>query len=93
MNAVDDPEHATAYAGSVLRRDGVTVAVSTEGRAPALARLVREALDALLPADVASWGEAARALRRAWKEARVPLEERRPLLLHALNRLYGAPPS
>jgi siroheme synthase-like protein len=90
VNAVDDPDHATAYTGSVLRRDGVTVAVSTDGRAPALARLVREALDALLPADLASWGEAAHALRRAWKEARVPLDERRPLLLHALNRLYPA---
>lgn len=91
VNAVDDPPHATAYAGSVLRRDGVTavlVAISTDGEAPALARLLREALDALLPADVAAWTDAARTLRRAWKEARVPLENRRPLLLQALNRLY-----
>jgi len=88
VNSVDDPDHATAYAGSVLRRDGVTVAVSTDGRAPALARLLREALDSLLPADVSSWTDVARGLRRAWREARVPLEARRPLLLHALNRLY-----
>ena len=33
VNAVDDPEHATAY-GGVVRRDGVTVAISTNGRAP-----------------------------------------------------------
>jgi siroheme synthase-like protein len=92
VNSVDDPEHATAFAGSVLARDGVTVAVSTDGRAPALSRLLREALDSLLPSDVDSWIEAARALRRAWKEARVPIEARRPLLLQALNRLYEANP-
>ncbi len=28
VNAVDDPETATAYTGGVVRRDGVTVAIS-----------------------------------------------------------------
>ena len=45
VNAVDDPDHATAYLGSVVRRDGVTMAISTDGRAPALAGLLREALE------------------------------------------------
>ncbi|MEO6324943.1 MAG: bifunctional precorrin-2 dehydrogenase/sirohydrochlorin ferrochelatase [Thermoanaerobaculia bacterium] len=91
VNAVDDPPHASAYAGSVLRRDGVTavlVAISTAGEAPALSRLLREGLDELLPADVGTWNDAARALRRGWRDARVPIEKRRPLLLDALNRLY-----
>jgi uroporphyrin-III C-methyltransferase/precorrin-2 dehydrogenase/sirohydrochlorin ferrochelatase len=52
VNAVDDPPHATAYAGGVVRRDGVTIAISTDGRAPALAGLLREALDAWLPGDL-----------------------------------------
>ena len=50
VNAVDDPAQATAYLGGVVRRAGVTIAISTEGRAPALAGLLREALDASLPA-------------------------------------------
>jgi uroporphyrin-III C-methyltransferase / precorrin-2 dehydrogenase / sirohydrochlorin ferrochelatase len=50
VNAVDDPPNATAYLGGVVRRSGVTVAISTGGRAPALAGLLREALDAWLPA-------------------------------------------
>ena len=37
VNAVDDPAHATAYLGGVMRRDGITIAISTDGRAPALA--------------------------------------------------------
>ena len=88
VNAVDDPQHATAYAGGVVRREGVTIAISTNGRAPALAGLLREALDVWLPGDLASWMTAADEARRSWKEERVPMERRRPLLLEALNRLY-----
>ena len=88
VNAVDDPAHASAYAGSVVRRAGVTIAFSTDGRAPALAGLLREALDAWLPADLDAWMVASDAARREWKRSRVPMEERRPMLLATLNRLY-----
>lgn len=88
VNAVDDIESASAYAGAVVRRAGVTIAISTDGEAPALAGLVREALEALLPDDLDEWMGCAREARRAWLEQRVPMSERRPLLLAALNRLY-----
>jgi uroporphyrin-III C-methyltransferase/precorrin-2 dehydrogenase/sirohydrochlorin ferrochelatase len=88
VNAVDDPAHATAYAGGVVRRDGVTIAISTDGRAPALAGLLREALDAWLPGDLDQWMTAADEARRAWKRDAVPMQRRRPLLLETLNRLY-----
>jgi uroporphyrin-III C-methyltransferase/precorrin-2 dehydrogenase/sirohydrochlorin ferrochelatase len=90
VNAVDDPPHATAYAGGVVRRDGVTIAISTDGRAPALAGLLREALDAWLPGDLEEWMSAADEVRREWKRDAVPMERRRPLLLETLNRLYDA---
>ena len=41
VNAVDDVESASAYAGAVVRRAGVTIAISTDGEAPALAGLAR----------------------------------------------------
>jgi uroporphyrin-III C-methyltransferase/precorrin-2 dehydrogenase/sirohydrochlorin ferrochelatase len=88
VNAVDDPSHASAYAGSVVRRAGVTVAFSTDGRAPALAGLMREALDAWLPADLEEWMVAADEARREWKRHGVPMHDRRPMLLETLNRLY-----
>jgi len=88
VNAVDDPAHATAYAGGVVRRKGVTIAISTDGRAPALAGLLREALDAWLPGELDEWMAAADAARREWKREGVPIEERRPMLLETLNRLY-----
>jgi uroporphyrin-III C-methyltransferase/precorrin-2 dehydrogenase/sirohydrochlorin ferrochelatase len=89
VNAVDDPGSASAYLGGVVRKGGVVVAVSTEGQAPALAGLLREALEATLPDDVAAWVEAATALRARQKQAGIPLERRRPALLEELNRLYA----
>jgi siroheme synthase-like protein len=88
VNAVDDPANATAYATGVVRRSGVTVAISTDGRAPALAGLLREALDAWLPVDLDDWLATADELRREWKRNGVPMDERRPALLEALNQLY-----
>jgi uroporphyrin-III C-methyltransferase / precorrin-2 dehydrogenase / sirohydrochlorin ferrochelatase len=88
VNAVDDPNHATAYLGGVVRRDGVTVAISTDGHAPALAGLLREGIDAMLPVDLAGWMTAAADARSDWKARGVPMEQRRPELLEALNRLY-----
>jgi uroporphyrin-III C-methyltransferase/precorrin-2 dehydrogenase/sirohydrochlorin ferrochelatase len=89
VNAVDDPPNATAYLGGVVRRSSVTIAISTDGRAPALAGLLREALDAWLPADLDQWLAVSDAARRAWRERGVPMERRRPQLLEALNRLYA----
>jgi uroporphyrin-III C-methyltransferase/precorrin-2 dehydrogenase/sirohydrochlorin ferrochelatase len=88
VNAVDDPPNATAYLGGVVRRADVTVAFSTGGRAPALAGLLREALDAWLPQDLDVWLEAADQARREWRAHGVPMEDRRPMLLQTLNRLY-----
>ncbi len=88
VNAVDDPSNATAYLGGVVRRDGVTIAISTGGRAPALSGLLREALDAWLPADLSTWMKASDEARREWRRAEVPMERRRPLLLETLNKLY-----
>jgi uroporphyrin-III C-methyltransferase/precorrin-2 dehydrogenase/sirohydrochlorin ferrochelatase len=88
VNAVDDPAHATAYLGGVVRRDGVTIAISTDGRAPAIAGLLREALDAWLPRDIDRWLETSDEARRMWRTQQTPMERRRPQLLEMLNRLY-----
>ena len=91
VNAVDDKDAATAYLAGVVRKGPVTLAVSTGGNAPALAGLLREALEAILPDDLAEWTRIAGELRARWKAASVPMAERRPLLLDALNRIYRRP--
>ena len=89
VNAVDDPAAATAYLGGVVRRGPVELAISTGGLAPALAGLLREALDAILPHDLERWIVVATAARNEWKRDGVPMEQRRPLLLRALERIYN----
>jgi siroheme synthase-like protein len=88
VNAVDDPANATAFLSGVVRRDGVTVAISTSGAAPALTALLREGVDALLPRDLAAWVSQARAARVGWRRDGVPMDARKPHLLRALNALY-----
>jgi uroporphyrin-III C-methyltransferase/precorrin-2 dehydrogenase/sirohydrochlorin ferrochelatase len=90
VNAVDDPENASAYLSGVVRRDDVTIAISTAGDAPALTSLVREALDAVLPDDLHAWVHTAREQRAEWRRGHVPMDARKPLLLRALNTLYAS---
>ncbi len=89
VNAVDDPASASAYAGGVLRRGGVTLAISTDGQAPALAGLLREGLESVIPEEIGLWLEAARRSSRRCRRDQVPMSRRRPILLCALNRLYA----
>ena len=92
VNAGDDPPNASMYLGGVVRRAGVTFAISTDGRAPALAGLLREALDSLLPTrDLEQWMAEAAQLRRQWQKNAVPMQNRRPELLESLIRLYKTP--
>jgi uroporphyrin-III C-methyltransferase / precorrin-2 dehydrogenase / sirohydrochlorin ferrochelatase len=84
VNAVDDLGSASAYLGGVIRRGDVTVAISTGGAAPALAGLLREALDAALPEELDAWLEVARAYRSNWKRNATPIALRRAHLLDAL---------
>ena len=92
VNAVDDPPNASAYLSGVVRRDGVTIAISTDGAAPALTALLREGVDALLPRDLSVWMDTAGEQRAIWRRDGVPMDERKPRLLRALNELYGAVP-
>ena len=90
VNAVDEPATASAYLGGVVRRGEVEIAISTGGTAPALAGLLRQALEAVLPHDLEEWTGVAAIARRDWKRDDIPMAERRPLLLRALEQMYAS---
>ena len=92
VNAVDDPANATAFLSGVVRRSGVTLAISTAGDAPALTALLREAIDAVLPDDLERWLQSARDARVLWRREGVDMAARKPQLLRALNDLYAEAP-
>jgi siroheme synthase-like protein len=69
VNAADDPAHCDAILPAVVRRGGVTVAVSTGGASPALARAVRERLERALPQAYGPLVEIAAETRRELRAA------------------------
>jgi siroheme synthase-like protein len=77
VNAVDDPAHCDFILPAVLSRGEITVAVSTGGASPALARAVRDELGAYLDRDdYAALARVVTDVRRILRgqEVRVPWE-------------------
>ena len=81
--AIDDPPNGTAYSAAVLRRAPLTVAISSDGEAPALVRLMREMFEQILPDQ--DWVDAAKALREKWKKEKTPMASRFPELVAAFK--------
>jgi siroheme synthase-like protein len=52
VNTVDKPELCTFIVPSVLRRGGVTVAISTGGRSPSIAAALRTRIESVITDDV-----------------------------------------
>lgn len=82
--AVDQPAHSTYSHLALSRRGPLVVAVSTSGRAPALARRLREELDRVLAsADVEAFIDELAALRE-----RTPSADRRAVLAEAVAGVH-----
>jgi len=84
VNASDDPSHCDFLLPSVLRRGRLTVAVGTGGASPALARAVRESLEAHVPAEYGALAEAAAEVRLELRERGTPVDADR------WRRAFGA---
>ena len=72
VNCVDDGERSTALFPAIVDRGDVTVAISTGGASPTLARLLRERIEAVLPASV---GKLATYLGRRRAQVRAALPD------------------
>ena len=67
INVVDQPDLCTFIFPAIVDRSPVSVAVSTAGNSPALARLVREHLEAILPNRLGQLALFAGGVRRVVK--------------------------
>ncbi len=85
VNTVDTPALSSAIFPSIVDRDPVLVAISTGGRSPMLARVVRGWLEARLPPGLGRLAEFAAARRDRVKAAIGTLEGRRSFW----NRVIG----
>lgn len=77
INCADDPGRCDFILPAVFRRGALTVAVSTGGVSPTMARLVREELEARLPDDVALLTDVMGDVRRSLREGGISLDAER----------------
>jgi len=66
-NVVDDPKRASFIMPSIIDRSPIMVAVSSGGKAPVLARLLREKLEAALPQHLGKLAQLGGSLRQRVK--------------------------
>ncbi|CAM5221455.1 Siroheme synthase (Fragment) OS=Bosea thiooxidans OX=53254 GN=ARD30_01780 PE=3 SV=1 [Bosea thiooxidans] len=59
VNIVDKPEHCDFAFGALVNRSPLIVAVSTDGAAPVFGQAIRTKIEALLPAGLKNWAQAA----------------------------------
>ncbi len=76
-NLVDAPQEASAIMPSIVDRSPLMIAVSSGGRAPVLARLLREKLEAMLPQHLGELATLAGSLRRRVKSTFASMGQRR----------------
>ncbi|WP_337049312.1 siroheme synthase CysG [Serratia fonticola] len=67
-NVVDDPKRASFIMPSIIDRSPIMVAISSGGKAPVLARLLREKLEAILPQHLGQLAQLAGSLRQRVKQ-------------------------
>lgn len=65
VNLVDKPEFCDFAFGSLVNRSPLVVAISTDGAAPVFGQAIRAKIEALLPAGLKHWAQAAKDWRPA----------------------------
>ncbi len=82
-NAVDDIEHCHFYYGAVVQRGDLQIAISTNGKSPALAQRLRQELEAQFGPEYETWLQWLGAARETLRSAD-PNPESAKTLLHQL---------
>jgi uroporphyrin-III C-methyltransferase / precorrin-2 dehydrogenase / sirohydrochlorin ferrochelatase len=78
VNVVDSPELCTFIFPSIVDRDPLLIAISSSGRSPVLARILRRKIEAMVPAAYGRLADFAGRLRRLVKDS-IPLDSARRL--------------
>ncbi|ORM66494.1 uroporphyrinogen-III C-methyltransferase [Pantoea rodasii] len=90
VNVVDDQPKCSFIFPSIVDRSPLVVAISSSGTAPVLARLLREKIEALLPANLGQMAEVAGQWRDKVKQRYHSMSERRRFWERAFNGLFAS---
>lgn len=90
VNVVDDQPKCSFIFPSIVDRSPLVVAISSSGTAPVLARLLREKLEALLPANLGQMAQVAGQWRDKVKQRYSKMSDRRRFWERAFNGLFAS---
>ncbi|WBF44758.1 siroheme synthase CysG [Serratia rubidaea] len=88
-NVVDDQPRCSFIFPSIVDRSPLVVAVSSGGKAPVLARMLREKLEALLPASLGTMAQLAGGFRTRVKQQLSSIGARRRFWEKSLNGRFA----
>ncbi|RWR01786.1 sirohydrochlorin ferrochelatase [[Pantoea] beijingensis] len=90
VNVVDDQPKCSFIFPSIVDRSPLVVAISSSGTAPVLARILREKLEALLPANLGQMAHIAGEWRNKVKQRFSKMSDRRRFWETAFNGLFAS---
>jgi siroheme synthase-like protein len=85
-NAVDDIENCHFYYGAVVQRGDLQIAISTNGKSPALAQRLRKELEAQFGPEYESWLEWLGAAREVLRASGVSQDQNKEVLHNLASR-------
>jgi siroheme synthase-like protein len=85
-NAVDDIENCHFYYGSIVQRGDLQIAISTNGKSPALAQRLRQELDQQFGPEYEVWLEWLGAARELLRAAEGGTESNKLMLHHLASK-------
>jgi precorrin-2 dehydrogenase/sirohydrochlorin ferrochelatase len=85
VNVADDPAACSFLVPSVIRRGDLTIAISTGGGSPALAKKLRQRLEQIIGPEYEAFLAALRLLRERAREAIADPEERQAIYRRAVE--------
>lgn len=91
VNVVDKPEFCDFAFGSVVNRSPLVVAISTDGASPVFGQTIRAKIEALLPAGLKGWAQAAKDWRPAVQARELPFALRRAFWEKFTDRAMAEP--
>lgn len=89
VNVVDDTKRCSFIVPSIVDRSPLIVAISSSGKAPVLARLIREKLEALLPQHLGKMAQISGQFRGRLKEKLGSITARRKFWENAFNGRFS----
>jgi uroporphyrin-III C-methyltransferase/precorrin-2 dehydrogenase/sirohydrochlorin ferrochelatase len=90
VNVIDQPAFCAFQFGAIVNRSPVVIGISTDGAAPILAQAIRRRIEALLPASLSAWANAAKRFRDRLVELLPSRADRRTFWERFVDEAFAA---